>query len=408
MFNYISIAQLLQAINSTSSTETNSPISDSDVGQETSLSRLDVSSIYTVQNPTTPNDPSQTSRSNSNDAPKENASNHTSPSAERVRKPQRHHIMPGSDNKVVNVINSTKIIIKGINVNAAAAAAAAKAEAEERVTSPLPPQLQPHDVYPEAISAEQKLSNTSNGEDESIENKSTVSEEPIEENSVSAPNTPTIRTSTPKINRECMLLQRTVNESKMLTEYMNDSESRVRKAKRGSGVAQRQVADDASDNESAVSSRGGGSRAADRSRSRSRSRNQSPGSSDGKGPRRSNMRSQNAEFSAKHQKFLMGIQQHHQQESDASENTDHELEGGRSQMLTDAEAGAADGDNTNDVHLAPQVSFDKIFFFKQAIHSYNLLAKGWIGFFLLDLQSRSSDFSVHYMQTFVPPGLFKG
>lgn len=299
------------------------------------------------------------------------------PSAEKLRK--RHHVLPaGSDNKVVNVINSTKIIIKGINVNAAAVAAA-RVEAADRVSSsPPPPQLHAHDEFPEELAvadqsvadqsvADQSIADTTDTVDENAENQSFASDEQIEEHSQITPTTPTLRTSTPKINRECMLLQRTVNESKMLTEYMNDSESRARKAKRGSAVAQRQIADEVlSDNESAVSSRGGGgSRAADRSRSRSRSRNQSPGSSDGKGPRRSNMRSQNAEFSAKHQKFLMGIQQHHQQESDASENTDHELDGSSSVMLMDVEAPGGDGDQTNVVHTAPQVcvlynAFDNI------------------------------------------------
>lgn len=275
------------------------------------------------------------------------SASHVTPTPEKVRKAQRHHTLPGSDNKVVNVINSTKIIIKGINVNAAAVAAAKVESAEAE-----PPKLQANedDQLVEVIVVDKNES-----KDETIGDQSSVSEEQIENNLDIPSTTTTLRTSTPKLNRECMLLQRTVNESKMLTEYMNDTESRARKAKRASGAVQRHVEEETSDNESAVSSRGAGSQAADRSRSRSRSRNQSPGSSDGRGPRRSNMRSQNAEFSAKHQKFLMGIQQQHQ-DSDASETTDHELDGNRSLISMDGKGGGEDGDLVNDTLIAPKVS----------------------------------------------------
>lgn len=274
------------------------------------------------------------------------------PTPEKPRKPHRHTGSPGSDNTVVNVINSTKIIIKGLNVNAAAVAANNASRAESPLTVPpvlvkQPPEPLEVDPHPDA-------------EHKPIDDQ--------DENVESSTATPVQRTSTPKISREFMQLQRTVTESKMLTEYMNDTDSRSRKAKRVSTMANQRLADDASDDESVVSSRTSRGGPADRSRSRSRSHNRSPESHsaqstttttpEGRGGPRRNMRSQNAEFSAKHQKFLKGIHQH--QESDASDNSDHEPDMDRGSVHSLLDDSATD-DLSKDVHLAPQVGFYMIF-----------------------------------------------
>lgn len=122
--------------------------------------------------------------------------------------------------------------------------------------------------------------------------------------------------STPKIKREIKQLQKMVNESKILTDFINDQDSqRSRKVKKTPKTeTDHDFSGTGGDNESIASKSS--------SRSRSLSRNMSPidtplSSKDGEKNRR-NMRSQNAEFSARHYKFLRGIHQH---DSDASDNT---------------------------------------------------------------------------------------
>lgn len=161
------------------------------------------------------------------------------------------------------------------------------------------------------------------------------------------------RTSTPKIKREILQLQKMVNDSKILTEFIGDGgelSPRNRKAKHRHTSATR-AADEldsscCADNESIASKSsshcgGGGD---DRSRSRSRSINRSPmGGAAASGmatlsssssiatassaeKNRRNMRSQNAEFTAKHQQFLRGIQSQQQDtadEDDESDDDDH-------------------------------------------------------------------------------------
>lgn len=325
-----------------------------------------------------------------------------SASPEKTRKQQRHLVSPGSDNTVVNVINSTKIVIKGLNVNAAAAAAAAVVANSSRSESPAIEQHNPQNLVKQSDPVVEIVKNVV------TESKMNVTEEHYDQDLTASSTTaaPVLRTSTPKMNREFMLLQRTVTESKMLTEYMNDTDSRSRKAKRVSTAAAQRIADDASDNESVNSSRTSQSRggAADRSRSRSLSRNRSPGSTqstttpEGRGPRR-NMRSQNAEFSAKHQKFLKGIQHH--QESDASDNSENEHDGERSSIPSMDEVG------DKDIYPAPRVN--SVIYVRRLCYLdhwvFNSL--GGFGLFLLDLSSWSTISSVHHVQTILSRRMFE-
>lgn len=132
-----------------------------------------------------------------------------------------------------------------------------------------------------------------------------------------------------KLKREFKQLQKMKNESKILTEFINDGETRIRKVKKKAKHEELELlnlSQAGGDNDSTASR----SSNRDRSRSRSLTRNSSPFESCGQSPKdersteknRRNMRSLNAEFTAKHQKFLQGIQS--QQESDISDFSDNE------------------------------------------------------------------------------------
>lgn len=130
-----------------------------------------------------------------------------------------------------------------------------------------------------------------------------------------------------KLKREFKQLQKMKNDSKILTEFINDGETRIRKVKKKSKQEELELLNSSIADNDSIASR---SSNRDRSRSRSLSRNVSPFDSRGHSPKdeksfeksRRNMRSQNAEFTAKHQRFLQGIQ--NQQESDISDFSDNE------------------------------------------------------------------------------------
>lgn len=195
------------------------------------------------------------------------------------------------------------------------------------------------------------------------------------------------RTSTP-MSRELKILQRTVNDSKVLTEYLNDIESKARKMKElenehldenvdGVKYHVRSRSGSVSSSHSLTSRTSKKStrklkkqsnmslsqpEISDRiSNARKRSLSSGPSGTDGGGggggsiggtPRR-NMRSLNAEFSAKHQKFLQGVQ--NQQESDFSENSDGESE----VKIPDKKP-----EPMKKLHPPPKVSFFFIYLFK--------------------------------------------
>lgn len=225
---------------------------------------------------------------------------------------------PDSDNneKVVNV-NSTKIIIKGIST---------MAKAGNNVASNIDNEVK--NIFPQEKSGVQAEFNLEVREfgDKFLEKDRQ-------------------QTSTPKIKREIKQLQKMVNESKILTDFINDQDSqRSRKVKKTTKTeTDHDFSGTGCDNESIASKSS--------SRSRSLSRNMSPidtpvSSKDGEKNRR-NMRSQNAEFSAKHYKFLRGIHQH---DSDASENTS-DIEGDKTVPSPSFE------EKTKAFHLPPKVIF---------------------------------------------------
>lgn len=209
------------------------------------------------------------------------SSNKTVPSSAPI---SDHSTSAGISEKVVNV-NSTKIIIKGIS-----------AMASNNVASVIDDEVK--NIFPANNSRMQAEFDLQ-----------------VKEFGDKIPETDRQQTSTPKIRREIKQLQKMVNESKILTEFINDQDSqRSRKVKKPSKTEfDHDFSGTGGDNESIASKSS--------SRSRSLSRNMSPIDSTVSGKdsekNRRNMRSQNAEFSAKHYKFLRGI---HQNDSDASDN----------------------------------------------------------------------------------------
>lgn len=133
---------------------------------------------------------------------------------------------------------------------------------------------------------------------------------------------PIRKQAVPKIKREFEQLQKTVNESKILMEYVIDRKTRGRRAKKGLRSVTSTPDIDETDS---LKSRDG-------SRSRSISRNESPmegGRSVSKESDRSvggsnrNMRSQNVDFSAKQKKFLRNIQKSHESGEDSDDSVNY-------------------------------------------------------------------------------------
>lgn len=236
-----------------------------------------------------------------------------------------------SSEKIVNVINSTKIVIKS-------------GTATTKLTEPLPatvangcsPQpssssaLAKNDyVYKKNIlnmlandyNDDEEVDDVDDNDEDEDDNDQNIEDDPVlTYSNDSVPE----RTSTPKIKREIKQLQKMMNDSKILTEFIQGGETKVRKVKK---LAKHDEMLTDHDESIAISlirrssrslscshriesnSNGGGSRKSAAT----------PDSGSSSSSIRRNMRSQNAEFSAKHQKFLRGIQS--QQDSDASDNT---------------------------------------------------------------------------------------
>lgn len=149
-------------------------------------------------------------------------------------------------------------------------------------------------------------------------------------------------TSTPKIKREFEQLQKTVNESKILTEFIIDQSTRGRRSLKLSKQkkAQQQLLDTQVDMEAHKRSKSIGCNERSRSvsgnrsplaRVRSNSKesdksgtgslNSSAGGSGGGNSSKRSTRSQNLDFSAKQKRFLKGIQQLIRGTDDESENS---------------------------------------------------------------------------------------
>ena len=285
---------------------------------------------------------------------------------------EQHNSSESNQRKVVNVINSTKIIIKGVNNNASEKVKKRHSTAAIACVSK---QENPEEEIEKDNSI--KTDDVLHEENDHKYNKIPAADDNIKE--IDQSNTTTVCTSskvaadvdadvlsekdfndklsetgeckqsTPKIKREIKQLQKMMNDSKILTEYINDSETRVRKVKK---MAKHEDAVDGADTESITSK----ASTRDRSRSRSCSRNHSPmdmsayhhnsARDSEKGKR--NMRSQNAEFSAKHQKFLRGIQS--QQDSDASENSENDS------TIDDKSKQKFIVEKPKQIHLAPKLT----------------------------------------------------
>lgn len=169
---------------------------------------------------------------------------------------------------------------------------------------------------------------------------------------------------TTKIKREFEQLQKTVNESKVLMEYVTDKKARGRRAKKSIRSTQSTI--DLDDTDSIASK---SSSICGLSRSRSTSRNESPimgrrsiskesDRSVASGGNR-NMRSLNAEFTAKQQKFLQNLHKNHESgdESDVSakdgdESIDYFDDGNENSREA---RGNSRNDNSMDLELAPKV-----------------------------------------------------
>lgn len=247
-----------------------------------------------------------------------NSSGRTNNKAVPSAKPNSDNSAVGTNDKVVNV-NSTKIIIKGISTMANASSNNDASVTDDEIKNIFPQEKS-------GMEAEFDLQVKELG-DSNLETRQ--------------------QTSTPKIKREVKQLQKMVNESKILTEFVSDQDSqRSRKVKKTPKA----------DTDHDFSGTGGGDNESiaskSSSRSRSLSRNRSPtdtpvSSKDGEKNRR-NMRSQNAEFSAKHYKFLRGIHQH---DSDVSDNT--------SDIEVDKPVPVSSNfeENSKTVHPPPKVNF---------------------------------------------------
>lgn len=144
-----------------------------------------------------------------------------------------------------------------------------------------------------------------------------------------APLQPT--TSTPKLNREFEMLTKTVNESKVLTEFIIDQSTRGRRSLKASTKRKQQLIPNTSmgselSTTSVVAESRTESPLADaRSRSKESDKSGTSGSvQSGAGTHsagKRSTRSQNSDFSAKQRRFLKGIQQITRGTDDESENS---------------------------------------------------------------------------------------
>lgn len=132
-------------------------------------------------------------------------------------------------------------------------------------------------------------------------------------------------TSTPKLNREFEMLTKTVNESKVLTEFIIDQSTRGRRSLKASTKRKQQLIPNTSmgselSTVSGTECRNESPLADARSRSKESDKSGTSGSGANATGKRST-RSQNSDFSAKQRRFLKGIQQLTRGTDDESENS---------------------------------------------------------------------------------------
>lgn len=209
-------------------------------------------------------------------------------------------------------LKSPKIIIKGITSNNKRLVVC-----ESPTTDPISPQLSPR-LHSTLIVP---LMESNKNESKTANDKSSLK---IDEN-VKVPepaphmrddNLPTSSSSTPRTNREMIQLQKTVKESKVLTDFVVDAAKRLK----------RKMNDDAEAIASTPFNTQKNSIGRSRSLSTSNERNES---SEVVVAARRNTRSLNAEFSAKQKKFLAGIQKHSRDDTEDEHCSDDEHVRGR-------------------------------------------------------------------------------
>lgn len=213
-----------------------------------------------------------------------------------------------SDNSTIkqaDAIKSTKIIIKGITSQDKRLVVC-----ESPTTDPLgSPQLSPTHV-------DSVKNNSIGSEQSSIEIDERVKTTEPAAGGLNEENRPASTTSTPRANREMKQLQKTMKESKVLTDFVTLGDA-TRRIKRKLNETEENesmatpVADDTSQKIVA----------------RSRSLSVSKDTNEVSISIRRNTRSLNAEFSAKQRKFLAGIQKHSRDSDD--DHSDDERGRGR-------------------------------------------------------------------------------
>lgn len=229
------------------------------------------------------------------------------------RKPVPLDSSDQSSVKQADAIKSTKIIIKGITSQDRRLVVCESPTTTEPLVSP---QSSPTVLSPKIVIETMKNESSVKVNDESTKEFVDTPEPEISAPDANEENRPASNSSTPRANREMKQLQKTMKESKVLTDYvtLTDATRRIkRKLNESEEIEATATTSEASQNNMV------------RSRSLSASKD---GNDVGSISIRRNTRSLNAEFSAKQRKFLAGIQKH-SRDSDEDHSDDERGRGRR-------------------------------------------------------------------------------
>lgn len=240
--------------------------------------------------------------------------------------PSNANTLDGNDQSPVkqcDAIKSTKIIIKGITSQDNRLMVCESPSNSPTTTEPL---VSPHSSPTMQSTPKNAMESNKNESWETVNDESILEMDeriktPVAEISLpdaNVENRPTTNSSTPRTNREMKQLQKTMKESKVLTDYVADVGDATRRFKRKLNESEERE-------DTAATSLDASQKNQVRSRSLSGTKDSNETESISI---RRNTRSLNAEFSAKQRKFLAGIQKH-SRDSDEDHSDDERGRGRR-------------------------------------------------------------------------------
>lgn len=248
----------------------------------------------------------------------------------------------------VNLLNNNKILIKSVKTTNSASASPILGKDEipsmTTMTTPRCDKIDENSVHSNAVDRNKCRTScdSSNSTKMDVADKATSKNVPFENeigvsvsgalkmSTTAAAIAAAASTSTPKMNREFEMLTKTVNESKVLTEFIIDQSTRGRRSLKASTKRKQQLIPNTSmgSNLSTISvteSQNELPMSDARSRSKESDKSGTSGSvQSGTGMNttgKRSTRSQNSDFSAKQRRFLKGIQQITRGTDDESENS---------------------------------------------------------------------------------------